>query len=158
MAEYEYGYEESIGRARERNNNAIAARLERTGQRVALARIERERRRLAIEEARILARPEEPTGDRAEDGDADGPVVFFRKTFGDRSIPNYGGYQYAAVRTQTQKSARWFLTGPRAKREAMTWDELLDFVVSRETDEAPPKIWVATEWNEVEWNGQGQQD
>lgn len=146
-------YETALNNAATRNN-AIAARLERTGQRVALARIERERRRLAVEEARILARPEEP----APTDDGDGPVIYFRKTFGDRAVPNYGGYQYAAVRTQTPKSKRWFLTGPRSPHEAMTWDELLDFVVSRETDEAPPKIWVATEWNEVEWNGQGQQD
>lgn len=133
--------------ARRTRNYAIAARLERTGQRVALARIERERRRLAIEEERILSRPDEPLP--MEQGD-DGPVIYFRKSFGNRSIPNYGGYQYVAVRTQSERDI-WFLTGPKAPRDGMSWDQLLDFIIKDEADDTRPEIWKALEWGAIEW-------
>ncbi len=145
----EYGNPTGRETVTERNRR-IAHRLEHTGARVALARIDRERRRLAMEEELILARPLEPTP-TAED--IDGPVVYFRKTFGNRSIPGYGGYQYAAVRTQAAGGI-WFLTGPRVPRQGMSWEDLLDFIVKGEHER--PAIWVASQWSEVEWNGQGQ--
>ncbi len=130
-------------------NRRIASRLEHTGQRVALARIDRERRRLALEEERILARPDEPT--KREGDDDDGPVVYFRKTFGNRSINQGFGYQYAAVRIAGLN--RWFVTGTntRAPSHGLSWDDLLDFILKEE--HVRPVIWVARAWEEVEWNG-----
>ncbi len=145
----EYGNPTGRETTTERNRR-IAHRLEHTGTRVALARIDRERRRLAMEEELILTRPVEPMP-TAED--IDGPVIYFRKTFGNRTIPEYGGWQYAAVRIQSSKGL-WFLTGSRAPHSGMSWEDLLNFIVKEEHER--PTIYVATQWNEVEWNGQGQ--
>lgn len=127
------------GRSTQASRAATVSRLEHTGARVALARIDRERRRLALEEELILSRPDEPI---AEDGD--GPVVYFRKTFTDRS-PEGQGYQYVAVRVAGIN--KWFLSGNKAKTAGYTWEELLHWVSYQES-EMPP-IWLASAWEEV---------
>lgn len=123
------------------SSRAQARRTEHTGARLALARIDRERRRLAEEEERILSRPAEPLpGD-----DGDGPVVYFRKRFGNPNTPEGKGYQFVAVRVETGK---WFLSGKRRTREVYSWEELLDFAERDET--TPPVIWVADDWSTLE--------
>lgn len=129
--------------------SAWAAALEHTATRVALARIDRERRRLAAEEEWILSRPEEPQP--GEDGD--GPVVYFRKRFGNASVASDFGYQYAAVYVSGMR--RWYLTGPRAPRDGMSWPDLVDWVAKDELE--LPAIWVATDWSAVT-NEQGLPD
>lgn len=135
-ADYEDGHPDWV-RARRLRARAI----EHTPHRVALARIDRERRRLAEEEERILSRPEEPT----ESPDGDGPVVYFRKTWGNDKIPDGGGYQYAAIRIAGMH--RWYLSGPRAPRDGMVWPSLVEWA---ERDEpSRPLFWVATDWRAI---------
>lgn len=119
-----------------------AAALEHTATRVALARIDRERRRLAAEEEWILSRPAEPKP--GEDGD--GPVIYFRKRFGDTNIGEGFGYQYVAVYVSGMQ--RWFVTGPRSPRcGGMAWLDLVDWIAKDELE--LPAIWLATDWSAV---------
>lgn len=152
MGEYEdYGdvlddeYERQQGRKR-------ARLLEGTHHRMTLARIERERRRLDREEERLLSLPAEP---EPAEGETDGPVIYFRKTFGNKNIPDGLGWQYVAVRVGSEiAKKRWYLTGTNRAQGAMLWSELLDFVCHKEDE--TPVIWVATSWEQA--SGQGQQD
>lgn len=111
-------------------------RLDGTAHRLALARIDRERRRLALEEELLLSRPEEPTSD-----DGDGPVVFFRKQFGN---PGGDSYQYVAV----YADAGWYISGKRHPAAGgLSWSQLLDYAY-RDEDQSPV-IWKATEYEQI---------
>lgn len=129
------------------SRRARAKALEHTASRVALARIDRQRRQLAIEEEMILSRPEEPIVDHQ--GTDDGPVVYFRKRFGNASIPDDKGYQYVAVRIAG--TGRWHTSSHRLGSHGMLWEELLDFAAKEELE--PPRIWIATDWEEAQPRG-----
>jgi hypothetical protein len=145
-ADYDDGHPDWV-RAR-RAERARVSRIEHTATRVALARIDRERRRLAQEEEWILSRPEEPLpGD-----DGDGPVVFFRKTFGNAKIPDGRGYQYVAVYVAGMQ--RWYVSGKNSPRDGMRWLDLVEWAARDEP--GLPTLWLATEWSAV--NEQGPQD
>lgn len=127
---------------------ARAAALEHTATRVALARIDRARRKLEAEEEWILSRPAEPDVTQYDDG----PVVYFRKKFGNPNIPADAGYQYVAVYVAGMK--RWYLTGPKSPRVGMAWLDLVDWAAKDELE--VPTIWLADGWRAV--NEQGLQD
>lgn len=89
--------------------------------------------------------PTEP--DIPEDGD--GPVIYFRKTFGDvEKVEKNEGSQYAAVRVDTGTDAHWFITGSkRMSAMALTWRQILAFVFMGEIAETSPRIWIASGWD-----------
>lgn len=91
----------------------------------------------------LASLPDEP--ETPEDGD--GPVIYFRKRFGDAErLEHEDGYQYAAVRS----GDRWWVTGGRSRRLAgLTWRELLAFIYMGETGATSPVIWIAVGWDKL---------
>lgn len=103
---------------------------------VRLARLHQTKERIEAEILRLASRPEEPTAD-----DDDGPVIFFRKTFGnpDKS------WTYAALRIPSLGC--WVLTGAKHQGKSFTWQGLLDFIENSEAE--MPEIWLATGWDQI---------
>lgn len=100
-----------------------------------MAMTEKERAKIkheiALELRRELGIPLEPEDTQYEDG----AIIFFRKFFGSS---NSEGYEYAAIRPK--RSHRWYVTN---RSMPMTWSELTDFIIFKET--APPHIFQAHE-------------
>lgn len=91
----------------------------------------RERAFALLDAAEMLEnRPAEP-GEGAA-------VIFFEKTFGKPEGPTF---TYAAVRAG---DGAWYGTGTRINK-GITWDALMDFVISGEDPTALPEIFLATE-------------
>jgi hypothetical protein len=126
---------------------AQKGKLNMENEEVLRRRIERARRDIDEFTERLTwleSLPEEP--ETPEDGD--GPVIFFRKRFGDAQelfLPE-GGYQYAAVKCEPDK---WFITGKHKIDGGLTWRELLAFIFMKETEETSPAIWIATNWEQL---------
>ncbi len=105
------------------------------GQREGADAIERRIERLQRELVRLELLP--------KDDYENGSVISFDKSFG-RSIV----YSYVAIKAND----KWFISG-RARgtdREpnAFSWDSLLEFVASRESE--MPEIWYVSEWSKAE--------
>lgn len=95
--------------------------------------------KLAIQRAKEAERWEKrPKAPRA--GKRGARVIWARKSFrgGEKK------YDYAAV--YAKGTRKWFLTGERAPRDGMTWDQLLEHLF-HDTDDV--EVWNAVTWEKL---------
>jgi hypothetical protein len=85
--------------------------------------------------------------------DNDGPVIFFRKSYGNvERFTNGTAWQYCAVYVSDADYGQgaWFVTGGnKVGLNHVKWRELIAFIFMHETAETNPVIWVATGWEQL---------
>lgn len=107
--------------------------------RAEVERLRREADRMLAQAAEIESRPTEPGRGRVNS------LVMIEKRFEEGAGNASLAYRYAVVRAKGP-SFRWWLTGERSPRHALTWDEVLDFAYERASS---VRIWVAGSLTEL---------
>lgn len=98
-----------------------------------IAELEAQVARLVSKRETIKSLPSEPSHPEGEDT----PVVWFVKMWGGDTP-----YQYVANHVH----GKGWIVSHQSKRDYLTWNELLDFALLRESEDYVPEFYLAQNW------------